>query len=96
MSNHRGDDLDDDFVPDDVVALSADEVPESDNAPSDIDLPNGDNNTGNTAAAPKKKRKRKERSDARKAKVCISISSFMLQLIPFCFLNKEREIRTTR
>lgn len=75
MSKHRGDDLDDDFVPDELVALSDQEDTYS---PEDEDItallsadetePTKAEPTPNEAAAAKK-RKRREKEKERKAKV---------------------------
>lgn len=77
MSKHGGDDLDDDFVPDELVALSDEE--ETYHSPEDEDItallsadetePTKAEPTPNEAAAAKK-RKRREKEKERKAKVC--------------------------
>jgi len=74
MSKHRGDDLDDDFVPDDLVALSGEESNED--VPSVEDsrefLTAGDDQPperGTNSADADRKRKRKDRNKERKAKV---------------------------
>lgn len=72
-----GDDLDDDFVPDDLVAMSEDE--EDLNSPDGEDinalLSADEGETGQAEASKKeavaaKKRKRREKEKERKAKVC--------------------------
>ncbi len=80
MAHHRGDDLEDDFMPDETVALSEDEALESlvgdqddigkllsaDEEEQDMESP-----TERTKAfSDEKKRKRKEKEKERKAKEC--------------------------
>lgn len=76
MSKHGGDDLDDDFVPDELVALSDEE--DNYHSPEDEDItallsadetePTKAEPIPNEAAAAKK-RKRREKEKERKAKV---------------------------
>lgn len=77
LQHGGGDDLDDDFVPDDLVAMSEDE--EDLNSPDGEDinaLLSADEGDGGEAEAAKKeaaaakKRKRREKEKERKAKVC--------------------------
>ena len=74
MSRHGGgDDLDDDFVPDDLVALESDEdVPETEDInellSADEDASAGPSQPP-SAAALEKKRKRRAKEKERKAKV---------------------------
>ena len=83
MSRHVGDDLEDDFVPDDLVALSdeEDDVPETE----DIgDLLSADEagpsasqpGQSTSAAALEKKRKRRAKEKERKAKVIVLYALF--------------------
>ena len=80
MAHHRGDDLEDDFMPDETVALSEDEALESlvgdqddvgkllsaDEGEQDMESP-----TERTKAfSDEKKRKRREKEKERKAKEC--------------------------
>lgn len=90
MNNRRGDDLDDDFVPDDLVALSGEE--DEDDGPSVEDgrdylsaEEEGQNPSGSgTAPADSdKKRKRRERDKERKAKVSLELS-FAIFLLTRC------------
>lgn len=76
MNGQRGDDLDDDFVPDELVATSGEE----DNGPGDdIDgLLSADEDAEEAEAhikekpATEKKRKRREKEKERKIKVCVT------------------------
>jgi protein CMS1 len=74
MMTQRGDDLDDDFVPDDLVALSDGAV--SDPGDDVQDLLSGDEEAEGGGADEKltsdkeRKRKRREKEKERKAKVC--------------------------
>ncbi|OBZ75478.1 hypothetical protein A0H81_04539 [Grifola frondosa] len=77
MIRQRGDDLDDDFVPDDLVAMSEEEDLQDG---EDIGLLTADEDVdiqGETSQADKdaqeKKRKRRVKEKERKAKVCPSI-----------------------
>jgi protein CMS1 len=81
MAHHRGDDLDDDFMPDEIVALSEDEgfvslVGDQDNIGN---LLSADEEEGGLerphteqtmALLEEKKRRRREKEKERKAKVC--------------------------
>lgn len=92
MSQHRGDDLDDDFVPDDLVALSGEEsdedVPSAEDgrefftAEDDQPQPQRGAEIGNTD----KKRKRREKDKQRKAKV-----SFLSLCVYYCIGSYERK-----
>ena len=73
MMTQRGDDLDDDFVPDDLVALSDGAVSD----PGDVqDLLSADEEAegggedNKLALDKERKRKRREKEKERKAKVC--------------------------
>ncbi len=87
MTTHRGDDLEDDFIPDDLVALSDDE--DALQAP-DVDintLLSADEEDVDEAeiqrnqAAAEKKRKRREKEKERKAKVS-TLPQNVLILLP--------------
>lgn len=77
MNQQRGDDLDDDFVPDDLVAMSEDEgVPQAGDAEDIGSLLSADENEVEGKAQPSmstsasaKKRKRRAKEKERKAKV---------------------------
>ena len=74
--NHGGDDLDDDFVPDDIVAMSDEEdLPETEDIGELLSADEDGGNEGQStqtqsAAAAEKKRKRRAKEKERKAKVC--------------------------
>jgi protein CMS1 len=78
MSHHRGDDLEDDFMPDETVVLSEDEAfGSSVGDPDDIgQLLSADEEEGNvespmertTSTLDEKKRRRREKEKERKAK----------------------------
>ena len=72
----HGDDLDDDFVPDDLVALSDDdEAPDAEDIgellSADEDGGNAQAGQSKSAAALEKKRKRRAKEKERKLKVCL-------------------------
>lgn len=71
---HRGDDLDDDFVPDDLVALSdgASDRGEDvqDLLSADDEVEEGGEGDLKAKVDKEKKRKRREKEKERKAKVC--------------------------
>ena len=77
MAHHRGDDLDDDFMPDETVALSDDAsiVGEGDDianllsADEDVDTPKEQ-----SSSLLEKKRRRKEKEKERKAKAGLLLS----------------------
>lgn len=78
INTHGGDDLDDDFIPDELVALSDDEgalqAPDADiNAllSADEDAEEIETETQRNQAAAEKKRKRREKDKERKAKACV-------------------------
>lgn len=71
---HGGDDLDDDFVPDELVALSDDEnIPETEDIgellSADEDVGDAPAGPSQSAAAIEKKRKRRAKEKERKLKV---------------------------
>ena len=71
---HGGDDLDDDFVPDDLVALSDEELPETDDVGELLSADEGEGggaqlSQSHSAAALDRKRKRRAKEKERKAKV---------------------------
>ena len=74
--NHGGDDLDDDFVPDDIVAMSEEEdLPETEDIGELLSADedggkDGQSSQTQNAAAAEKKRKRRAKEKERKAKVC--------------------------
>lgn len=89
-----GDDLDDDFVPDELVALSDGEEPTAagsphspsdpeDDAPSADEFAEGGNEGQSKSSAVKeKKRKRREKEKERKAKVrCFEVIGYMLLFV---------------
>lgn len=73
MSKVGGDDLADDFIPDDLVALSDPEDPETPSNASDDEgglfTPDEDGEQSANAREQEKKRKRKQKEKERKAKV---------------------------
>lgn len=81
MNNRRGDDLDDDFVPDDLVALSGEDDDGASvedgrdylSAEEETQNPSG---SGTTPTDGDKKRKRKEKDKERKAKVGLELLCF--------------------
>lgn len=78
LSAHRGDDLEDDFVPDDLVALSdlEDDGAHSADGEDVGALLSADEDTAGASssqAADEKKRKRRAKEKERKAKVCMSL-----------------------
>jgi protein CMS1 len=77
MAHHRGDDLEDDFLPDEIVALSEDEgfvplVGDQDDVgkllSADEEEGDGESRMERTNALVEKKRKRREKEKERKAK----------------------------
>jgi len=86
MAHHRGDDLDDDFMPDEIVALSEDEgfgslvgdqddvgnLLSADEEEGDIERPHTERTN---ALLEEKKRRRREKEKERKAKVCHPLNS---------------------
>jgi protein CMS1 len=81
MAHHRGDDLEDDFMPDETIALSEDEgfvslVGDPDDIGKLLSADEDDNDEGNETPVERKqlllekKRKRREREKERKAKEC--------------------------
>jgi protein CMS1 len=79
MDNRRGDDLDDDFVPDDLVALSGeedDDFPSAEDSRNFLSAEENDQMRSGSALGPTgddKKRKRREKDKQRKAKVSFLI-----------------------
>ena len=81
MALHRGDDLEDDFMPDETVALSEDEgfgslVGDPDDIGKLLSADEDEQDEGDespmerTKLLPEKKRKRREKDKERKAKEC--------------------------
>jgi hypothetical protein len=88
---HRGDDLGDDFVADDLVALSDGGVDSDLNSDYDEEPgPQrvGDPHTVSVSAVSEKKRKRKEKLKERKAKV-IENAPFFVILMANCLLEAK-------
>ena len=73
---HGGDDLEDDFVPDDLVAMSdEDDLAETEDIEELLSVDedggeDGQSSQAQSAAAAEKKRKRRAKEKERKAKVC--------------------------
>jgi hypothetical protein len=92
MNGQRGDDLDDDFVPDELVATSGEE----DNGPGDDigGLLSADEDTEEAEAHIKekttteKKRKRREKEKERKIKVCVTYRIIGLSLTSIIFRRR--------
>ncbi len=88
----HGDDLDDDFVPDDLVALSdEEELPDAEDVgdllSADEDAGEAQAGPSQSAAALEKKRKRRAKEKERKLKVCLM---WLCRLLVFSSLPVSR------
>jgi protein CMS1 len=99
MNGQRGDDLDDDFVPDELVATSGEE----DNGPGDDigGLLSADEDAEEAEVhikekpATEKKRKRREKEKERKIKVCVTYWIIGLSLIIIHYISQKRKLAET-
>lgn len=99
MSRQRGDDLDDDFVPDDLVALSdaagsdlGDDVQDFQSADEDAEEDGGFDKAKSDR---EKKRKRREKEKERKAKVHSSTFELVLTFLDVYEYSQKRKLAET-